>query len=662
MHKPGLFLLLTVFLFTTRTFSQPWFTKDVDYHGHCKAHLFDFSANCSGGRSGTYEQNPLLHKYDVSFYKLDVHVEPNNQFIDGMVTIKAEVSSQSLDTLVLELKHNMNVDEVLVNNELCNFDHTGNEIHIYPDEPFQEGAYFKVQIIYSGSPVSDGFFSGMHTGTTPYGDPVMWTLSEPVNARQWWPCKQVLEDKADSVHVFITTSQQYMTASNGLLKNIVQLPDNKVRYEWKSNYPIAYYLISLAVTKYKEYNFYAPLSSPGDSVFVQNFVYDHPDVLPTHQVGIDRTKYFMELFSQLYGDYPFSTEKYGHAMAPMGGGMEHQTISTMSSFGYNLTSHELAHHWFGNNVTCATWNDIWINEGFATYSEYLAIQHLEGQADADNWMKNTHNSVISKPDGSVYIPISETTDVWRIFNGRLSYRKGSSILHLLRFEINNDELFFDIFREFQDRFKDSVATGDDFREVVDDLTAQNWEWFFEQWYYGEGHPRFNIKWYQEKDSVFIIMNQQGSAENSLFFKTSAEFKLISNDKDSIFRLFQSEKDQSFSFYYPYEISKIVFDPRGWLFKEYESEAAVPGELKPPALSVYPNPFTTHIYVKVDGIEESGEYYYINIFNNKGQKVYGETISPSGTKIESSCWSSGLYIISVSDKKGNYHYEKLIKSF
>ncbi len=660
--KLVLFFILTFVLCSAKVWSQPWFDNDTDHSWHCKAYLFDFSSEFSVSRGGAYEQNPLLHKYDVNFYKLDVYVEPDTQYIEGTVTINAKVNSQFLDTLVFELKHNMNVKQVLVDDSECSFSHTGNEIHIYLDNSLNGGDYFEAKIAYSGSPVSDGFFSGMHTGTTPYGEPVMWTLSEPVNARQWWPCKQVLEDKADSVHVFITTPEQYMAASNGLLADVVQLPDNKVRYEWRSNYPIAYYLISLAVTKYQEYNFYAPLSCPEDSVFVQNFIYDHPEALPTYKDDIDRTKDFMAVFSQLYGDYPFSSEKYGHAMAPMGGGMEHQTISTMSSFGYNLTSHELAHHWFGNNVTCATWNDIWINEGFATYSEYLALQHLKGQDDADNWMKNTHNSVISEPDGSVYIPPSETADVWRIFNGRLSYRKGASILHLLRFEINNDELFFDILREFQDRFKDSVATGDDFKEVVDDLTAENWKWFFEQWYYGEGHPRFNIKWYQKEDSLLIFMNQQGSAGNPPFFKTSAEFKLISNDKDSIVRLFQSEKDQRFSFYYPDEVSDIVFDPHGWLFKEYELEATVPGILKPYALSVHPNPFTDRIYIEFDDVEENGAYYYLNIFNNKGQKIHSETFSSSGTIIESSRWSSGLYIISISDRKGNFHYEKLIKSF
>ncbi len=660
MHKPGLFLLLTVFLFSTRIFSQPWFTEDVDYHGHCKAHFFNYDNQDGGVRGGTYEQNPLLHNYNVSFYKLDVHVEPDNQHIEGTVTVKAKVSSPLLDTLVFELKHNMNVYEVLINDSGCNYDRSGNEIHIYPDEPLHAGTYFKVQIIYSGSPVSGGFFSGMHTGITPYGEPVMWTLSEPVNARQWWPCKQVLEDKADSAHVFITTSHQYMAASNGLLTNIVRLPDNKVRYEWRSNYPIAYYLISLAVTKYREYNFYAPLSCPEDSVFVQNFVYDHPEALPTYQDDIDRTKDFMALFSQLYGDYPFSSEKYGHAMAPMGGGMEHQTISTMSSFGYNLTSHELAHHWFGNNVTCATWNDIWINEGFATYSEYLALQHLEGQDYADSWMQNVHNSVTSAPDGSVYIPYSETTSVWRIFNGRLSYRKGASILHLLRFEINHDELFFEIMKEFQYRFKDSVATGDDFRKVVDDLTNQNWEWFFEQWYYGEGHPDFKILWFQENDSVYINMSQQGSAGNPGFFKTSAEFQFISSEKDSIVRLFQSENNQKFAFYFPYEISELVFDPYGWLFKEYETEVLIPGQISHSKIFVYPNPFSTYIYIEVDHNYEGGTYC-VDVFNLKGQKIHSETVSISGGKIQSGGWGNGLYIIRVSDKHGDSFYKKLVKA-
>ena len=151
------------------------------------------------------------------------------------------------------------------------------------------------------------------------------------------------------------------------------MPGNKLRYEWKSNYPIAYYLISFAVSEYQEYNIYAhPAGMGGDSLLIQNFIYDAPGCLDYYKAGIDETVGMVELFSDLYSLYPFHQEKYGHCLTAIGGGMEHQTMSTMGNFNFGLVAHELGHMWFGDNVTCATWSDIWINEGFATYTDYLA--------------------------------------------------------------------------------------------------------------------------------------------------------------------------------------------------------------------------------------------------------------------------------------------------
>ncbi len=635
---------------------QYWNNNSIEKHSCCKQAFLEKGV-------GTYEQNPKLHDYNISFYKLDVQVEPDEHYIEGIVTIKAKSTHSSLDTLVFELMDYMDVEEVLVNNTSLDFIHSSNEIVISLNEPISKGSYFEVSIDYSGMPESDhNFFSGMNTGTCSYGTPVMWTLSQPNNARQWWPCKQVLEDKADSVHVFITTPDEFIAASNGLLTNVTDLPENKVRYEWKSNYPIAYYLISLAVAKYREYNFYAPLSNPEDSVFIQNFIYDHDDILSQNKEEIDLTKDFMTLFSELFGDYPFASEKYGHAMAPMGGGMEHQTISTMGFFSFDIISHELAHHWFGNNVTCATWNDIWINEGFATYSEYLALEHLESREKADQKMAHFHNSVISEPGGSVFIPYSETTDVWRIFNGRLSYRKGAAIIHLLRFEIDDDQLFFDILKEFQQIYKDSVATGEDFRKVVDEMSSKNWEWFFQQWYYDEGHPVFDIKWNQKNDSIFLTVEQHRSADTSDFFATSFEMKFSCNNSDTIVRFFQSNKNQNFSFYYPCQIddpSKVKFDPNNWLFKEFQLREFIGEETEKDHISVYPNPFLNKLFIKRH--TQISEKLNIDIFDVTGQRIYSTILENDKATINTHKWSSGLFIIEIKDNNGSTTHKKIIKN-
>ncbi|MCH2231983.1 MAG: hypothetical protein MK105_16730 [Crocinitomicaceae bacterium] len=204
--------------------------------------------------------------------------------------------------------------------------------------------------------------AGMTNGSSPsWGNQVTWSLSEPFSAYEWWPCKQSLTDKADSVGIKITVPSTCKAGSNGVLENVVDLGNSLTRYEWKHRHPIDYYLVSVAVAQYVEYNVYANPTGAASPILIQNYIYDNPATLNNFQNDIDETVDFMELFAELYGPYPFEDEKYGHCMAPLSGGMEHQTMTTQGWFAKSLTAHELGHQWWGNNVTCASWADIWVN-------------------------------------------------------------------------------------------------------------------------------------------------------------------------------------------------------------------------------------------------------------------------------------------------------------
>ena len=391
-------------------------------------------------------QTPLLSNYDVKFYKLDIAVERTSIYISGNVTINAEVVSTALDTFAFDLIDILNVDSVLINGVSCTFTRSNNEVFVKINTPINHGSLFSAKIYYWGTPPSGGFFSGISNATSQsWGNQITWTLSEAFNANQWFPCKQLLQDKADSSYVFVTTSNTNKVGSNGVLENTVSLPNNKVRYEWKSRHPINYYLISIAVGKYVDYSIYAHPAGLNDSILIQNYIYDNPATLQYFKTQIDLTADFIELYSNLFGLYPFWDEKYGHCMAPLGGGMEHQTMTTLGMFNFTLTSHELSHQWFGDNVTCATWSDIWVNEGFASYCEYLALEYLDSGQEVP-WLADVHNNVLSELDGSVYIPVLQATDENRIFDSRLSYEKGAAIIHMLRFELQNDTTFFNIMR------------------------------------------------------------------------------------------------------------------------------------------------------------------------------------------------------------------------
>lgn len=612
------------------------------------------------GRSsiGIYIQDDRLHDYDVKFYGIDLEVNPAGTFLMGEVTVLAEVVADSLRYFVLELTQELTVDAVLWNDIDLAWQHSQQVVEIDLAHFVQSGELLEIVVQYQGAPQPQGFFSGIQSASNSFGDRVLWTLSEPHNARQWFPCKQVLSDKADSVHITVTTPQGYMAASNGLLVHTQQLAGNRIRYHWKTWYPIAYYLISITVSNYQEFNFYAPMAGTADSVFVQNFIYNHPGVLEGLQESLLRTRDFMHLFSQKWGQYPFASEKYGHAQAPMGGGMEHQTLSTMGSFGFDITAHELAHHWFGNHVTCATWSDIWINEGFASYGEYLAREFLVGPEAARSWMSFAHNNIKSQPGGSVYVPPYDLGDIWRIFNGRLSYRKGAAILHQLRFELNDDALFFQVMEDFQQHFAHSVATGDDFRHTLETNTGKNWEWFFDQWYYGEGYPTYELQWWQQQGVLYIKSAQTASAAFPHFFKGTLEFRIVADGQEQIIRFFQDEPLQVFELAVEGEITEIVFDPGSFKLMYYtlsDSTGLVgPSETD---IVIYPNPSRGRFLLDIPFAWQGGRYHIASILGNEVMNggLFAET-----TELDLSLLPDGMYVLWLISPKGESFSAKLLK--
>lgn len=593
-------------------------------------------------------QTPLLYDYDVKFYFLDLNVENNTVDISGNVTINASVVAAELDTFALELVDELTTDSVLINGISLTFFHINNEIFVPLILSLEQGANFSAQIFYHGTPPSGGFFSGISTEyDSTWNKNVTWTLSEPFNARQWWPVKQVLTDKADSVWCFFTTSNTNKVGSQGLLTAVTPMPDEKVRYEWKSRYPIDYYLISFSVAEYQDYSIYAkPAELQGDSILVQNFIYDSPGCLPHYKSDLDRTAVYLEFLSERFSLYPFFEEKYGHCQAALSGGMEHQTMTTLDGFGISIVSHELCHMWFGDNVTCATWSDIWLNEGFATYADFLATYDYAGGEYPKIWLNNAHNFVKSQPDGSIYVPPEEVAydNVERIFDSRLSYWKGALIIHMIRFELQNDELFFQVLKNYQIQFADSTATATDFINVLNETTGSDFTEFFDQWYYGEGYPVYNLDWEQENGYFKLESAQTASApEITPLFKMHIPYKLLFNDgTDTTIILYQSNNDTIFSIPINKTIDDIQVDPDNWVLKEVASINSVNENSDDLHFSLFPNPANAelNIYTKTTSV------YKVSIFNLSGKEFYNNEVKQPNIKINVSDLKPGAYLIKI----------------
>jgi len=314
----------------------------------------------------------LTKEYDVHFYFLDVNLERTSTNISGSVEIHVKVTAPVLDTFLFELHEDLVITDILLNGTTSQAFTREVSAVIVPLSFILDDEFY-MEVVYAGTPPVTGGTgfggSGMTNDDSPtWGNFATWSLSEPFSAYEWFPCKQHLEDKSDSVWTFITTSSENMAGSQGILTNVLDVGGGQSRYEWKSNYPIDYYLISVAVAKYVDYTIYANPTGATGPIMIQNFIYDNPSTLPFFKNEIDKTVDMLEYYSDLYGIYPFELEKYGHCMVPIGGGMEHQTMTSQGYFVAGLTAHELGHQWFGDHVTCASWADIWLNEGLVKNS------------------------------------------------------------------------------------------------------------------------------------------------------------------------------------------------------------------------------------------------------------------------------------------------------
>lgn len=606
-------------------------------------------------------QSPYLFDYDVNCYVLDLEVSDTTTYVSGNVLIYA-TAINSIDTFAFELIPEQEISVILVNGELQDEYIRDNDNVLVPIPTILPGESIVARIYYAGKPPEASFFGGVtNDNSWTWKKDVTWTLSEPFSAKAWFPVKQDLNDKADSAILNFTTSSSNMVGSQGLLTKVVDLPDNKKRYEWKTNYPIDYYLISFAVTDYMDYSIYAfPEQMEGDSLLIQNFIYNDSANLEIKKEPISKTVDIMEEFCNLFGIYPFSNEKYGHCETQLGGGMEHQTMSTMGNFSFHLIAHELGHMWFGDHVTCATWSDIWINEGFATYSDYLANEFILGDSAATAFIERTHEHAISYPQGSIYIPIDEIYpgNEWRIFSGRLSYDKGASIIHMIRHEIGNDEVFFEVLRVFLEQYAGGTATGEDFKEVTEAVSGMDFETFFDQWYYGEGYPNYDIVYWQDENKKLLISSTQSPAASTPLFEMLLDFKVLYSDgTDTIVSFYQNANHNIFELPSTKKVVAIDLDPDNWTLEKVNSITSVDeNKLNSSYFTFGPNPVNNDLNIYFQSDENINRKFAI--YDLSGKIIMQAAGSQKNPVFDLSEIQAGVYFLQV-EERGEAITNKLI---
>jgi aminopeptidase N len=382
-----------------------------------------------------------------------------------------------------------------------------------------------------------------------------------------------IADKADSSDVWITAPKYFTSVSNGILEEKTEGTTTNT-YKWKSRYPIANYLISIALANYEHYknDFNYGGTSP---MPVDHYVYPEYNTA-ANKLLMDDTIFMLNLFTQKFGPYPFLKEKYGHAMFGWGGGMEHQTISSMVNISSGLTAHELAHQWFGDLITCQDWANIWLNEGFATYGALIYWEAKSGVPTYKSQIISTMNSAKTAV-GSVWV--QNPTTVGQIFNGARSYSKGGIILHMLR-NIVGDVKFYDVLRAYTSSIHSyGNATTEGFQAIVEAVTGEDFDYFFQQWVYGQKYPKYEFGWgvfpnpgaKQNVAAGYTLkmnINQLINTPTPSFFTMPIDLKITFDDNTTeILRVNNNSQTQNYQFPYTKNITSVTFDPENGILKD-----------------------------------------------------------------------------------------------
>ncbi len=510
-----------------------------------------------------YPGDPAI---DIKYYKLNLKVTYNPNYLSGSVTVKAAPVHNPLNSFFLDLQNPMIVDSIVSGNVKLRFSHANAKLNITLNKTYNQNEIFEIKIYYQGVPGSNGFGS-FEFGTHGNNEPVIWTLSEPYGSSDWFPCKDTPADKADSSNVWITVDKNLYGVSNGTLVDIVENPDNTATYKWTNKYPIAQYLISLAISNYTIYKNYFKYSEK-DSMPVINYVY--PENLASYKTNLDKVPKMLHITSDYFGLYPFIKEKYGNAEIGWkgGGGMEHQTVSSMSNFSETVLVHELVHQWFGDKITCRDWQDIWLNEGFATYGEMLYAQKVYGDSAYNNFVA-LDMARAKNAKGSIYV--QDISSISEIFNGNRSYAKGGIVLHMLR-GVVGDSVFFKIMKTYSNdpRVAYGTAVTADFQRDAETVSGLNLGYFFNEWIYGEGYPKYKIDWNATKINnnyeVTVNVNQTVNIYTS-FFTMPVQIKISTSAGDTLFSFFNDHQDQRVKFLVKGNPLSITIDPNNWILKD-----------------------------------------------------------------------------------------------
>lgn len=615
-----------------------------------QAQIFDITATKQIALDDAFNASRMLdvpekfvgQEYDLKYHRFNWTVNPANNYISGSVTSYFTAVQNNLSQIDFSLKDNMVVDSVKYHGSTVISTHASNIISASLPSPISSGTLDSIIVYYHGAPQATSGFTSFVASSHGSGTPALWTLSEPYGAYEWWPCKNDLSDKIDSIDIYVTHPNGYHAASNGLL--VSENVGITTTAHWKHRYPIAAYLIAIAVTDYTIFSDNFTLST--GTLPMLSYVYQ--ESLSDAQNNTPLLESVMQFYDSLIAPYPYMTEKYGHAQFGWGGGMEHQTMSFMGGFDYGLMAHELLHQWFGDAVTCGSWQDIWLNEGFATYYTALCYERFSPTNSWPDWKEYAVNYVTSEPFGSVYV--YDTSSVNTVFSSRLSYYKGAYVLHMLRWVVGDDNFFQGNRNYYNDpNYYLGYAKSPDYIAHMEAASGMSLTEFFNDWLYHEGYPTYSIFVNPiAGDSMSVVINQTQSHSSVSFFELPVPVTFTKSGQDTTFVFNHTFSGQEFHIPYTGMPDQIQFDPELHLLSRNNSLIMSISKNEAPSLNLYPNPVENQLNIA----ELNDDKFECNIYDSRGALVISDEIS-GNESIDVQTLTPGAYRISISTSAWNY---------
>lgn len=527
-----------------------------------------------GPLSVSADSYPVNEFIDITHYRFELTLSDETDEITGTATIEAKFLRKGIRQLRLDLinrnadrdDRGMVVHSVAHNNEVLTFDHSGDVLLVDLPTPSRLNEVVDFEIKYSGVPIT-----GLLITENKYGERTFFSDNWPDKARNWLPTVDHISDKATSEFLIIAPSH-YQVVSNGLLQEQSDLAGGLRLTHWKQSVPTSPWLYVLAAAK-----FAVQYVDEFDHKSIQTWVYHQDRDAGFYDFAVP-TRQALEFFSSYVG--PFAYEKLANIQSnSVGGGMEaasailygdDSVTGQRTARWRSIIVHELAHQWFGNSVTEASWDDVWLSEGFATYFTQLFFEYADGHDVFVKRMIAARDRIFEfHAEDPGYRIVHDNLDDMSKVTTRQTYDKGAWILHMLKNEIGDESWWLGI-RNYYRKNMNSHATTEDFRFEMETACGCDLGQFFDQWLYQGGNVVLGGEWHYDESSSTLQISILQLQNGGFSFSVDVEVGVYTSDDPvpSVHRLDLTGKSGRLSIPLAVKPEKVVVDPRTVLLAQW----------------------------------------------------------------------------------------------